>query len=461
MIAARMQRRCGRLWRRRSGPRSTSIVYNPVPGLLFSAPGANSGLSADAFAGRAYHDDPAQSGQRHRSGLRPACPAPQRKSKTLSPIDFLRHVSLPRYPAGHVANIKRTYFSVPLPKYCADTYEQGIDRYRHSLEFRMAGHFANTLEDAAQQLGVPQELLTAGWCAGRGVAGCLLPAGGGGSDDAGVASVQEAAWERYRTAGYSPTALLEEEVRPSVAAAHAHVEALASALAEAYRLGSAKAPLAPPPSIASWKKSPTNESAPQPLPSQASLLDTLLKSLEDNLQTGVPAISVAMWAHHTLTQIRPYTDGNARAAFLLTNYILGREGIAPLLLWREQRYAYYQALKAADQGTMSVWGALFLQGLQQATLSLLSWGYPHNHSLEEALKVYNRRHQYWRGQQNRDRSQTIMNNRYTIFDYVEEILGQIAGELSHQGENGESTGVPPSWPKPTPTRPITTSSPVK
>jgi len=258
----------------------------------------------------------------------------------------------------------------------------------------------------------------------------------------GVASVQEAAWERYRTAGYSPTALLEEEARPSVAAAHAHVEALASALAEAYRLGSAKAPLSASALHSLVEKAfPTNESAPQPLPSQASLLDTLLKSLEDNLQTGVPAVSVAMWAHHTLTQIRPYTDGNARAAFILTNYILGREGIAPLLLWREQRYAYYQALKAADQGTMSVWGALFLQGLQQATLSLLSWGYPHNHSLEEALKVYNRRHQYWRGQQNRDRSQTIMNNRYTIFDYVEEILGQIAGELSRQGENGESTGV--------------------
>jgi len=258
----------------------------------------------------------------------------------------------------------------------------------------------------------------------------------------GVASVREVAWERYRTAGYSPTALLEEEAWPGAIAAHAHIEALSSALAEAYRLGSAKAPL-----NASTlhnlveKAFPTRENVPQLLTSQASLLEALLKGVEDNLQTGASAISVAMWAHHTLTQIRPYSDGNARAAFLLTNYILGWAGSALPLLWREQRYAYYQALKAADEGSINAWASLFLQGLQQATLFLLSWGYPHNYPLEEALNIYNRRHQHWRSQQNRDRSQTIMNNRYTIFDYVEEILGQIAKELSHQNENSESAGV--------------------
>lgn len=258
----------------------------------------------------------------------------------------------------------------------------------------------------------------------------------------GVASMQEAGWERYRTAGYSPTALLEGEVWPGVAAAHARIEALSGALAEAYRLGAARVPLNASALYNLVEKAfPTSESAPQPLSSQAPLLEALLKSVEDNLQTGISAISVAMWAHHTLARIRPYTDGNARAAFLLANYILGGEGSAPLLLWREQRHAYYQALRKADEGSMSAWGALFLQGLQQATLSLLSWGYPHNCTLEEALTIYNRRHQHWRGQQNRDRSQTIMNNRYTIFDYVEEILGQIAGELSRQGENGESSGI--------------------
>jgi hypothetical protein len=34
-----------------------------------------------------------------------------------------------------------------------------------------------------------------------------------------------------------------------------------------------------------------------------------------------------------------------------------------------------------------------------------------------------------------------MNNRYTVFDYVEEILGQIANELGRQNENGESLGI--------------------
>ncbi len=258
----------------------------------------------------------------------------------------------------------------------------------------------------------------------------------------GVASVRPEAWERYRTSGYAAAALLGEEVRPDLSTAHARIEGLAHALSEAYRLGMAKAAFTP--SVLQdlvRKAFKGEEASSNGIPSQAVLLESLLKAIEDNLQTGVSGIIVAAWAHHLLTQIRPYSDGNARAAFLLTNYILGREGVAPLLLWREQRYAYYSALHAADQEAVATWVALFQQGLQQAVLYLLSWGYPHRFSYEEALRIYQRRHQHWRNQQNRERSQTIMNNRYTVFDYMEEILGQLTGELSRPGENGDPSGV--------------------
>ncbi len=258
----------------------------------------------------------------------------------------------------------------------------------------------------------------------------------------GVASVRPEAWERYRTSGYAAAALLGEEVRPDLSTAHARIEGLAHALSEAYRLGMAKAALTPSVLQDLVRKAFKGEEASSDgIPSQAVLLESLLKAIEDNLQTGVSGIIVAAWAHHLLTQIRPYSDGNARAAFLLTNYILGREGVAPLLLWREQRYAYYSALHAADQEAVATWVALFQQGLQQAVLYLLSWGYPHRFSYQEALRIYQRRHQHWRNQQNRERSQTIMNNRYTVFDYMEEILGQLTGELSRPGENGDPSGV--------------------
>ncbi len=258
----------------------------------------------------------------------------------------------------------------------------------------------------------------------------------------GVASVRPEAWERYRTSGYAAAALLGEEVRPDLSTAHARIEGLAHALSEAYRLGMAKAAFTPSVLQDLVRKAFKGEEASSDgIPSQAVLLESLLKAIEDNLQTGVSGIIVAAWAHHLLTQIRPYSDGNARAAFLLTNYILGREGVAPLLLWREQRYAYYSALHAADQEAVATWVALFQQGLQQAVLYLLSWGYPHRFSYEEALRIYQRRHQHWRNQQNRERSQTIMNNRYTVFDYMEEILGQLTGELSRPGENGDPSGV--------------------
>lgn len=258
----------------------------------------------------------------------------------------------------------------------------------------------------------------------------------------GVASVRPEAWERYRTSGYAAAALLEEEVMPGISVAHARIEALAHALSEAYRLGVARAAFTSSTLQDLVQKAFRGEEASSHgIPSQAPLLESLLKAIEDNLQTGISGIIVAAWAHHLLTQIRPYSDGNARAALLLTNYILGREGLAPLLLWREQRYAYYGALRAADQDNVTAWAALFQQGLQQAVLHLLSWGYPHRFSYEEALRIYQRRHQHWRNQQNRERSQTIMNNRYTVFDYMEEILGQLAGELSRQGENGDPSGV--------------------
>jgi hypothetical protein len=258
----------------------------------------------------------------------------------------------------------------------------------------------------------------------------------------GVAMVREEAWERYRRAGYSLAALLAEEVLPSVEAGHARIMGFGQALSEAYRLGVAKAAFDARTLQGLLEKAfQAQGDTVQAVASQSLLLDSLFKALEENLQTGVSGITLAAWAHHMLTQIRPYSDGNARVAFLLTNYILGREGAAPLLLWREQRYAYYEALQKADQGSITEWQALFLRGMQQSVLYLLSWGYPHSYSFEEALHIYNRRHQHWRSQQNRDRSQTIMNNRYTVFDYVEEILGQIANELGRQNENGESLGI--------------------
>ncbi len=258
----------------------------------------------------------------------------------------------------------------------------------------------------------------------------------------GLASVRAEAWERYRTSGYAAVALLGEEVMPSVSTAHTRIEGLAHALSEGYRLGAAKAALTSSTLYDLLRKAFKDEEASlNSVPSQATLLESLINALEENLRTGVSGIIVAAWAHHVLTQIRPYSDGNARAAFILTNYILGREGAAPFLLWREQRHAYYIALQGADQDTITDWSALFLQGMQQAVLYLLSWGYPHNFSYEDALRIYQRRHQHWRNQQNRDRSQTIMNNRYTVFDYMEEILGQIASELSRQNENGDSAGV--------------------
>lgn len=265
----------------------------------------------------------------------------------------------------------------------------------------------------------------------------------------GEVAVVRSAWERYRASDYDGASLTLGEALPTPAIAHERVQALALALSEAYRQGVAQVAL----SAALWKAlvekafghPPTTRTSAngRAIPPQLiePNLEALFRGIASHLEVGVSPLILAAWAHHVITQVRPFEDGNARAALLLTNYLLGRAEAAPLLLFPQQRLAYYRALQAADQGQMSAWWALFLQGLQQSVLYLLSWGYPHRLSFEESRALYVRRQSHWRAHQNRDRSQAIMNNRYTVFDYVEEILKNVASELSSGALEAEAQGL--------------------
>jgi len=255
-------------------------------------------------------------------------------------------------------------------------------------------------------------------------------------------SLSEAGWERYRAAGYDWEAVLPNEAWPSVEVVRRRVEGLSQALSEAYRLGRNRVAL-PESTLQSLVKQAWGEesSLPSAHATQLPLVQALLGAVEENLRSGVSPLILAAWAHHAILQIRPYTEANAHTALLLTNYLLGHEENAPLLLWREQRGAYLKALQAADQGEIRPWMNLYAEGIQQAVLYLLSWGFPPNTSFSQGLAVYQRRLTHWRNQQNRDRSQAIMNNRYTVFDYMEEILSQIATELGGQSNNGDAQGI--------------------
>jgi Fic family protein len=58
----------------------------------------------------------------------------------------------------------------------------------------------------------------------------------------------------------------------------------------------------------------------------------------------------AALAHHHLTSIHPFIDGNGRTARLVMNLLLLRDGYPPTIILRENRRQYYSVLAEADRG---------------------------------------------------------------------------------------------------------------
>lgn len=259
------------------------------------------------------------------------------------------------------------------------------------------------------------------------------------------------AWRLYRESGYDLRALAAGTVFPSPEVAHAHVQRLTEAMQKLYRQVRQGTPL----DLSTFTSvvSTAVEGTPyrnaglngpiQTLPPAEieSALNALLTESHAQLGAGVSPITVAAWAHHAITRIRPFADGNARAAFLLTQYILWRGGLPGFYLHPGQRLAYYTALKQADEGSLQDWFNFTLLALQQATLYALSWTPAVIPPYETALQTFNQRFAGWRKSHNRDRSQRIITNRYTVFDYMEEILHHIAKDLEQHLRTDEGQGV--------------------
>ncbi|KAF7231954.1 hypothetical protein EG68_07295 [Paragonimus skrjabini miyazakii] len=90
----------------------------------------------------------------------------------------------------------------------------------------------------------------------------------------------------------------------------------------------------------------------QPPPPEAvpSLMVQLVSWLNSDQLTDVHPIEVAALIHWKLVYIHPFYDGNGRTARLLMNLILMRAGLPPAIIKVEDRPAYYEHLKTANDG---------------------------------------------------------------------------------------------------------------
>lgn len=68
-------------------------------------------------------------------------------------------------------------------------------------------------------------------------------------------------------------------------------------------------------------------------------------------------------AHHEFALIHPFDDGNGRVARLLTNYMLLKKGLPPLVVPSVRKKDYLKALERADAGDPGLLADFFAEQL--------------------------------------------------------------------------------------------------
>jgi len=128
-----------------------------------------------------------------------------------------------------------------------------------------------------------------------------------------------------------------------------------------------------------FKKLPNNPSVPGvglheycPPEHVDSEMDNLITWHKNHLARGVPVEIEAGWLHHRFTQIHPFQDGNGRVARALSSLVFIREGYFPLLITRDTRAEYIEALGNADTGDLKPLVSLFARVQRDSLVKALS-----------------------------------------------------------------------------------------
>lgn len=77
-------------------------------------------------------------------------------------------------------------------------------------------------------------------------------------------------------------------------------------------------------------------------------------------------IEFAALAHHKLAHIHPFFDGNGRTARMLMNLILFQRGYPLVIILKNDRKKYYEALSKADSGNFQAIVALVAQAVERS-----------------------------------------------------------------------------------------------
>ncbi len=81
-------------------------------------------------------------------------------------------------------------------------------------------------------------------------------------------------------------------------------------------------------------------------------MDRLIEMHAIHVSKNIPTEIQAAWLHHRFTQIHPFQDGNGRVARAIASLVLVKDGLFPLVVTRNDRSVYLDALEAADNGNL-------------------------------------------------------------------------------------------------------------
>ena len=96
-----------------------------------------------------------------------------------------------------------------------------------------------------------------------------------------------------------------------------------------------------------------------------------LVAVYHSMPNNCPEVRAA-WLHHSFTQIHPFQDGNGRVARVLASIDFIRAGLFPLLVQRDQKQEYLDALREADRGNLSRLVRFFARTQERMLIRALS-----------------------------------------------------------------------------------------
>lgn len=156
-----------------------------------------------------------------------------------------------------------------------------------------------------------------------------------------------------------------------------------------------------------------------------------LVSLYRDLSTEHPLI-VASWLHHRFISIHPFEDGNGRVARALTLLVMLRRHYAPLVVDRDSRAAYIDALDEANTGDLSRLVELFanleivaLRSELEGPIAAIESG----PGVRDVAKAYTDRIRQRREHLDEDRRTRVFQLAESINRRSEELLQTLGAEL--------------------------------